>query len=164
MKLEPLNVGHLDELLPFVEEYHAFDGIHMPEGARRRVLARLLGSPELGSVWALATAGGWIGYLALTYGFSIEFQGRDAFIDELFIRASHRRRGFGSRALTQARERAAALGLVALHLEVGRDNQVARKLYGGLGFEPRDRFSLMSLRLGQAGTCTDASGARPGQE
>lgn len=148
MKLEPLNGGHLDDLLPFVEEYHAFEGIHMPEAARRRVVARLLGSPELGSVWALDTGDGWIGYLALTYGFSIEFQGRDAFIDEFFIRAPHRGRGLGSRALAQARECAADLGLVALHLEVGRDNRAARNLYGRLGFEPRDRFSLMSLRLG----------------
>lgn len=101
-------------------------------------------SPEF-PIWALDTADGWIGYLVLTYGFSIEFRGRDAFIDEFFIRSPHRGRGLGTRALAQVKDRAAELGLVALHLEVARDNRAARRLYGGLGFEPRDRFSLMSL-------------------
>lgn len=148
MNLEPLGGDHLDDVLPLIREYHAFEGIHMPETARRRTVARLLGSPELGSIWALDTADGWIGYLVLTYGFSIEFQGRDAFIDEFFIRSPHRGRGLGTQALAQVKNRAAELGLVALHLEVARDNRAARRLYGGLGFEPRDRFSLMSLKLG----------------
>lgn len=147
MNLEPLGGDHLDDLLPFVQEYHAFEGIHMPETARRRAVARLLGAPELGSIWALDTADGWIGYLVLTYGFSIEFRGRDAFIDEFFIRPPHRGRGLGTRALAQVKDRAVELGLVAVHLEVARGNHAARKLYGGLGFELRDRFSLMSLKL-----------------
>jgi len=148
MKLEPLGKNDLDELIPLVREYHAFEGIHMPEAARREAVAHLLGDPGLGGIWGIAVENGWIGYIALTYGYSIEFRGRDAFIDEFFIRASRRGRGLGGAVLELIRVEAAALGLKALHLEVARGNRAARRLYAQHGFGLRDRFSLMSLRLG----------------
>lgn len=147
MNLQPLSDAHLDELMPFVEEYHAFEGVHMPESARREAVGRLLAEPDLGAIWAVEAENGWIGYIALTYGYSIEFRGRDAFIDEFFIREPWRGRGLGGRVLGEIRARAAALGLSALHLEVARDNRAARALSGKLGFELRGGFSLMSLRL-----------------
>lgn len=147
MNLEPLGEAHLGDLLPFIREYHAYEGIHMPDTARRGAVARLLGDPGLGSIWAISAETGWIGYIALTYGYSIEFRGRDAFIDEFFIREPYRRRGLGTRALREASTRAGALGLKALHLEVAHANRAAQKLYGALGFELRRRYALMSLKL-----------------
>ena len=148
MNLQPLGENDLDELIPLVREYHAFEGVHMPDAARREAVARLLGDPRLGSIWGISVQTGRIGYIALTYGYSIEFRGRDAFIDEFFIREPHRGRGLGGAALERITAEAAALGLKALHLEVARDNRPARRLYGQHGFELRERFSLMSRRLG----------------
>lgn len=149
MKLELLGEAHLEALLPYVAEYHAFEGIDMSGEARRGAVGRLLADPRLGEILAIAEDGPWVGYIALTYGYSIEFQGRDAFIDELFIRAPFRGRGLGPRVLEAVKARAAAAGIGALHLEVDRTNHTARAVYGRLGFEARDRFSLMSVRLEQ---------------
>ena len=41
-----------------------------------------------------------VGYLVLTLGYSLEYGGRDAFIDEVYIRSSYRGRGIGTAALT----------------------------------------------------------------
>lgn len=147
MKLEPLKAAQLGDLLPFVTEYHAFEGIDMPEAARRAAVAGLLSDPRLGEILAVVEDGAWVGYIALTYGYSIEFQGRDAFVDEFFIRAPHRGRGLGSRALEAVKTRLAGVGVRVLHLEVARDNAVARAAYSRLGFQARDRFSLMSVEL-----------------
>lgn len=147
MSLEPLGEDDLDDLLPFVREYHAFEGVYMPDAARRGAVGRLLADPGLGSIWAIGVESGRVGYIALTYGYSIEFRGRDAFIDEFFIREPWRRRGIGSATLARIKSRAGELGLKALHLEVARSNRHARSLYGSLGFELRERFSLMSLKL-----------------
>lgn len=147
MSLEPLGEDDLDDLLPFVREYHAFEGVHMPDAARRAAVGRLLGDPALGAIWGIGVDSRRVGYIALTYGYSIEFRGRDAFIDEFFIREPWRRRGLGRAALDQVKARAAELGLKALHLEVARSNRPAQKLYRNLGFELRERFSLMSLKL-----------------
>ena len=101
----------------------------------------------MGSVWAVVSEGEWIGYAAMTYGYSIEFGGRDAFIDELFIREKHRGRGIGTAVLAQLEAHAREAGICALHLEVDRHNPIARALYGKLGFKVREKFSLMSLKL-----------------
>jgi ribosomal protein S18 acetylase RimI-like enzyme len=47
------------------------------------------------------------------------------------------------RLKTEARQR----GIVALHLEVARENVRARQLYRKWGFRARDRFTLMSCGL-----------------
>ena len=40
-----------------------------------------------------------IGYVLLTLGFSIEYGGRDAFIDELYVMSDARSQGIGAAAL-----------------------------------------------------------------
>lgn len=147
VKLEPLGEEHLEALLPMIGEYHAFDGVEMPPAARREAVRGLLTDPRLGAVWAIVAQGAWIGYAAVTYGYSIEFGGRDAFIDELFLRESHRGRGIGTEVLAQLEACAREAGISALHLEVDRHNPIARALYAKLGFELREKFSLMSLKL-----------------
>ena len=70
----------------------------------------------------IETAGGRerlaIGYLVLTIGYSLERGGRDAFIDELYVRAERRGRGLGALAVATAEAAARRLGVRAVHLEV----------------------------------------------
>jgi GNAT superfamily N-acetyltransferase len=40
-----------------------------------------------------------IGYIVLTLGDSLEYHGRDAFVDEIYIRESHRGKGIGAQAI-----------------------------------------------------------------
>lgn len=147
MKIERIVPDQVEDLLPLVREYHAFDGIEMREPALRRTIEALLADPALGMVWAIANCGGWFGYVALTYGYSIEFGGRDAFIDEFYIREDYRGRGFGGEVLELMKAHAREAGIAALHLEVDLDNSATQVLYGKMGFELRDRFALMSVKL-----------------
>ncbi len=140
-------VEHLELLLPLVAAYHSFDSIETTDNARGDAVLRLLEDGSLGIIWWADLDGRPIGYLALCYGYSIEFGGRDAFVDELFVRAEHRGAGIGGRLLAHARDAAAAAGVVALHLEVDRANAGARRFYERHGFETRGRFQLMSAKL-----------------
>ncbi len=83
-----------------------------------------------------------VGYLVLTFGYSLEFHGRDAFIDELFIRASHRGRGWGTRAMEQAESTAKALNIRAVHLEVGHGNTRAQEFYSKMGYNDHERYLM----------------------
>jgi GNAT superfamily N-acetyltransferase len=148
LELEVADESQLATLLPLVRGYHEFEHVTMSDAARAAALAPLLGpDSSLGRVWLVRCAGEAVGYAALTYGYSIEFQGRDAFVDELFLVPQVRGRGFGSEVLGRVRAEAIALGLVALHLEVARDNSQARRLYERWGFEARERFHMMSCCL-----------------
>jgi ribosomal protein S18 acetylase RimI-like enzyme len=148
VELEAAGAAQLATLLPLVRGYHEFESVTMSDAERAAALAPLLepGS-SLGRVWLVRQGGEVVGYAALTFGYSIEFRGRDAFVDELFLVAQARGRGIGSAVLDRVKAHAAALGLVALHLEVARDNLQARRLYERWGFAAREQFHMMSCCL-----------------
>lgn len=149
MKLRPATPEDTGTLLPLMRAYHEFEGIEATDAERRATIEPLLAEQEnLGRVWLIETSGVTAGYIALCYGYSIEFGGRDAFVDEFFIVEAERGRGLGRRALEQVKREAARAGVRALHLEVARGNTAAKRFYGKAGFQSRERFHLMSCRLG----------------
>ena len=77
----------------------------------------------------------------------MEFQGRDAFIDELYIEEDYRGQGLGTQVMQQVEAEARGLNVRALHLEVDRENTRAHRLYRAQGFIPRERYVLMSKDL-----------------
>ena len=93
----------LDALLPLVAAYHSFEKVTLSEPERRRAVADLLADPALGLVLRLDVGGMVAGYAALCFGYSIEFGGRDAFLDELYLLPKVRRYGLGARLLAKRR-------------------------------------------------------------
>jgi diamine N-acetyltransferase len=117
------------------------------EGKARTALETFVSHPELGRAWLLQLGERSIGYVILTMGYSFEFQGRDAFIDELYIEKESRRMGFGRRAIQFAEEEARALGVNAVHLEVDPNNDAAAELYRHAGYaDPGRRLMTKWLR------------------
>jgi hypothetical protein len=62
---------------------------------RRDSVGKLLHDKRLGEIWLVRKADSLIGYIAVCYSYSIEFGGRDAFIDEFYIVAAERGKGTG---------------------------------------------------------------------
>ena len=102
----------------------------------------LLEHPECGRIWLLSVDEKPAGYVVLTLGFSFEYLGTDAFIDELYIVPEFRRRGFGTRAMQFVEAEARKLGVNAIHLEVDDGNDAAFELYRRTGFEDHSRFLM----------------------
>ncbi|MEO1611254.1 MAG: GNAT family N-acetyltransferase [Pseudomonadota bacterium] len=146
-ELKRAGPGDLDALAPLVAAFHAEEGVSLAPAARRDALALVLSNPEIGGVWVMEREGAAIGYLILAFGFAVEFGGRDAFLDEIYIDPAFRGRGWGTFFLKRAAEEARALGLEAVHLEVHDDNEPAARLYASLGFARRP-YRLMSMRFG----------------
>lgn len=141
----------LADLLPLIRAYHEFEGVVMSDLQRAHAVAPLLvPDSAAGRLWLFRVDGQLVGYAALCFGYSIEFGGQDAFVDELFIAEPFRARGLGSSALESLIAEARVLGLSALHLEVACGNDRAQRLYERCGFRARDRFQLMSCELGPA--------------
>jgi GNAT superfamily N-acetyltransferase len=141
--------AHLTDLglvLDLVREFTALQTYPFDEPRTRRALAELLASPSLGRIWLTETEGRVVGYLALCFGFSIEYGGRDALVDELYVRSSERGKGLGRAMIQHVLGEAVRLGVVAVHLEVERANPEAERLYRSLGFQSNDR-RLMTKRV-----------------
>ena len=149
MKLKLASLEDTGALLPLMRAYHEFEGIDATNAERLATIETLLaGQENFGQVWLSETDAGTVGYIALCYGYSIEFGGKDAFVDEFFVVEAERGRGLGRMALERVKAEAAKAGIKALHLEVARGNTLARNFYGNMGFQSRERFHLMSCRLG----------------
>ena len=133
----------LDRLEKMVASYHAFDGIESDEAHRRAALEPLLeGSPH-GAVWLIGPKMAPVGYVAASFGWSIELGGMDGFVDELWIREKVRGRGMGSEALLALMKALGEAGIKALSLEVNENNVNAIRIYKRAGFRQRS-FNLMT--------------------
>jgi GNAT superfamily N-acetyltransferase len=138
--------GDLERLLDWIAELYRHERIPFDPAVVRPAVAALLDDARLGQVWLIAVDGLPVGYLVLAFGYSLEYGGRTAVLDELFVAEAYRGRGLGSCALQFAADECRKLGLRALQLEVERHNQDAQRLYRRAGFVDHDRY-LMSRRL-----------------
>jgi ribosomal protein S18 acetylase RimI-like enzyme len=121
----------------YKESQYPFDGMR----AEAAVIA-LMRNPENGAAWIFRYGGRAVGYLIVTFGYSIEFGGRDAFVDELFVSERDRGHGIGTRALEIAEAHCLEQGVAALHLEVERGNRRAQSLYEQSGYEAHERYLM----------------------
>jgi diamine N-acetyltransferase len=135
-------VADADLLLELMREFYEFEHLAFEGQAARAALLQLLGGDSFGRVWLIQVEGGAVGYVVLTLGFSLEFHGRDAFVDELYIREGHRGRGVGRSTLEFVEGACRSLGVRALHLEVERANVNAQAVYRKSGFKDHDRYLL----------------------
>ena len=101
-----------------------------------------MSNQEFGRFWIIYSGDLVAGYVALTFGFSFEYKGRDAFIDELFLKADFRDKGIGRQTMEFLEKQAIELGLGAIHMEVERQNDKAIRLYTKQGYGDFDRNML----------------------
>ena len=132
-------------VLELVAEFHEFAGYSFDAFVQRAV--EELAARHRWSVILLADQNDQsVGYGAVCYGFSVEFGGRDAFVDELYVRPSARGRGVGRALLEEMIGHCRAQGIRAVHLEVDDGNDRAAALYERVGFE-RQASAIMTLEL-----------------
>lgn len=138
---------HFEKLLPLVQAFHEEMALTTTDDARRAALMPLLeGSPH-GAVYLIGPPRAAIGYVIVTFGWSIELGGLDGFVDEIFVRSAVRGRGIATEVLQALPKALADAGMRAIHLEVDREDSGAQRLYAKTGFKLRDRYVLMSRVL-----------------
>jgi ribosomal protein S18 acetylase RimI-like enzyme len=143
--LRPANLDDLAAVLPRTRALNAHEAIAIDPPVLEAALARLLGDPGLGGVWLVERDGVAIGYAIVTFGYDLEFGGRDAVLTELWIDPPERGLGAASAALHLIDPELRARGVRALHLQVRPDNP-ALALYRRSGFVASPRV-VMTRRL-----------------
>jgi len=105
----------------------------------RAVSEWLLENPECGGIWLIEAEGADAGYMVLTICVSIEFHGRFALLDELYLDPPWRGQGIGTQAIEFAAGWAGSRAMTALRLEAGTDNAHGIHVYRKAGFnlDPR---------------------------
>ncbi|HTJ33278.1 MAG TPA: GNAT family N-acetyltransferase [Dactylosporangium sp.] len=134
----------LDGLLPLVREFCDADRHEFDAARVTRALRPLLESDEHGQVWLLGDRGG---YAVVTWGWSLESGGREALLDEIYVR--ERGGGHGSALLARVLTAAAEAGAAAMFLETEAHNERVRGFYARHGFDTETSI-WMSRTLGSA--------------
>ncbi len=136
----------VERILAFMRDFYAIDGYPFDEHIAHTVLTDLIHTPAFGRVWLIQVDETPIGYLVLTLGYSLEYHGRTALIDELYIQADQRGKGIGTQVMAFVEEVCRELDAHAMHLEVERGNIAGQRLYRKAGFDGADRY-LLTKRL-----------------
>jgi len=80
-------------------------------------------------------------YLAICFDYSLEYRGKGAWIDELFVEVSHRGKRIGTQLLDLAETVSREHGAHFLHLEVSHGNP-AIELYRRRGYVDHQRYLM----------------------
>jgi GNAT superfamily N-acetyltransferase len=135
-----------DTVLSFMQEYYELDGYRFDPESAQAALLGIVRDASLGRAWLIFDGDEAVGYIVLTFGYSLEYGGQDATLDEVFISPIHRGKGVGTRVMEFVVGVCRDIGVYALHLEVERNNAAALALYDKAGFDIVDRC-LMTKRV-----------------
>lgn len=127
-----------------MEDFNRFEAIAWSRVSGEPALRTLVESPDLGLVGIVREREDepLFGYFVLTWGFDLEWNGRDAVLTELYLSPSARGRGLGDVVMDRAEAMARGEGARALHLLVRHENAPARRLYEKRGFIHPGRLFL----------------------
>ncbi|MBL7487715.1 GNAT family N-acetyltransferase [Frankia sp. AgB1.9] len=123
-----------ETVLTLVREFNAIDGHDHDDARVGRALAPLLADDEYGQVWFINGPDDEpAGYAVLCWGYSLESGGREAVLDEIYVR--DRGLGLGSAALPALLAACRAAGVLRVFLETEAPNDAARRFYARHGFQ-----------------------------
>ncbi|MBW1294971.1 GNAT family N-acetyltransferase [Aquimarina litoralis] len=134
------------EVLEMMVSFNKMEGYAFDPIIREKNLLEFTSDESLGRLYVIKLQQQTIGYLVLAFGFSFEYKGRDAFIDEFYIKPDYRNKGIGKTTLDFVASESKKLDVKALHLEVEPHNIYANKLYLSKGYSSNDR-KLMTKKI-----------------
>ncbi len=128
-----------EELLIMIDAFYAIDGYAFDKIMMEKSVNLFLQDKSLGNLYLVKTADETAGYICITLGYSFEYGGRIAVLDELFIKKSFRNTGLGKACLAFVDTYAKENGIKAIHMEVEEHNIVALGLYTSRGYSSKGR-------------------------
>ena len=111
------------------------------EAIVRENLSELLHNPVYGLIYIAREEQTSVGYLVICFDYSLEYRGKGAWIDELFVEPAHRGQGIGTQLLELAESASRKHHAQCLHLEVNHGNR-AIELYRRCGFLEHQRYLM----------------------
>lgn len=140
LRIRAATLDDLAEVLPRTRALNAHEGIAISDELLEAALRRLLADPDLGGAWLIENEH-VVGYAIATFGYDLEFGGRDAYLTEIWIDEAERGRGAATAAIDLLADRLRAHDVRAVHLQVRPENPALR-LYERTGFTRSPRLVL----------------------
>ncbi|WP_425615254.1 N-acetyltransferase family protein [Anatilimnocola sp. NA78] len=130
------------KLIEFVEHLYREESLQFHAERCHAALQALLQSEQLGFVIVGCVEQELAAYAVTTYGYSLEFGGRFALLDEIFVQPAYRGQGWGTTLMDAIYLECQRNKVLSLRLEVEQKNLGAQGLYRRLGFIQHDRHLM----------------------
>ena len=127
------------EILGLIKAFYAIDGYDFEKVKIEKSVRTFINDTNLGELWILKQNTETIGYVCVTLGFSFEYGGKIAVLDELYIKDAFRNQGLGKICLAFVDDFAKEKNIQAIHMEVEGHNEAALGLYTSRGFKTKGR-------------------------
>lgn len=145
IQFKPLDILNIDCAVSMMQDFYNIDHYPIDTTVSKKLLETFIADEKLGKAWLIYYDGAIVGYVILTFIFSFEYQGRIAFLDELYLSENARGKGIGKQTIAFIKAESHKLSLKLIYLEVEPHNEKAQKLYLSADFEMHPRM-LMKFR------------------
>ncbi len=126
---KPLEHSDIGKIVSMMEDFYTIDNYPMDVDSAKKLFEEFINDENLGRAWLIFNENEIIGYVILTFVFSFEYQGRIAFLDELYLSEKARGKGIGKKTMDFIQLQAQELKLKIIYLEVENHNENAQNLY-----------------------------------
>jgi ribosomal protein S18 acetylase RimI-like enzyme len=139
MSIQKATINDLNALAELFDAYRVFYQQESNlEGARNFLKERLVNEDSV--VFIASDEGNPVGFVQLYPTFSSVSMKRSWVLNDLFVKKTVRKKGFGEKLLKKAIEFAEETGAKGLLLETGQDNVTAQRLYEKIGFKKESSY------------------------
>lgn len=135
---------HTDKVLAFMARYHEEARLPHSDDHRARATAPLLDASPMGAIWLIGPPIAPLGYVAITFGWSLGRGGMTATLAEAFIRPSVRGRGIGTEAMHAIMVQLSQAGITSFHAAPQSDQPRAIRFCERLKLTPDTGSQPMS--------------------
>jgi GNAT superfamily N-acetyltransferase len=136
------SLADVPQLVSMMAEFYADSSYKLNPRRATEAFTTLLADERLGHVWFIQSDSKDVGYVVVTFCYTMTYGGLSAVVDDLFVQRPFRGMGLGKAALAEVRHFCASNGFRSIHVETGRDNAPALAVYRRTGFLETDHAHL----------------------
>jgi GNAT superfamily N-acetyltransferase len=129
-------------LVTMMTEFYSHSPYTLNARRATDAFAALLADERLGHIWFVQSNLKDVGYVVVTFCFSMNFGGPIAIIDDFYIQRAFRGTGLGKATMQEVRDYCISHELRAIQVETGQDNGPALAVYRNAGLVNSDHLHL----------------------
>ena len=129
IQFKPLDFLTIDTAVLMMQDFYSMNHYPIDTDVSKQLFETFIADKNLGRAWLIYHNNAVVGYVILIFIFSFEYQGKIAFLDELFLSEGARGKGIGKETIAFVKAESHNLSLKLLYLEVEPHNNKAQKLY-----------------------------------
>ena len=133
-----------DRVVTLMARYHEEAALPYDDPHRANVAGPLLDGSPLGAIWLIGPKSSPLGYVMVSFGWSMQHGGMIGWLAECYIRPSVRGRGIGTEVLHAVAVNLGRAGIQAMHVILPQADAATARFCAKAGFQAVPGMALMT--------------------